>query len=111
MKDVIGYGDFEKLDVRVGKVVEVEVPEWSRKLVKMKVDLGDELGERIIFSGIKEWYGEKDLLGKNFMFLVNMEAKKMGEEKSEGMMLMADTEKRPELIEVEEGVKVGTVVR
>jgi len=111
MKDVISYGDFERLEVRVGKVVEVEVPEWSRKLVRMRVDLGKEVGERIIFSGIKEWYGEGDLLEKKFMFLVNMEAKKMGEEKSEGMMLMADTEKKPELIEVKGEVKVGTVIR
>lgn len=111
MKKTIGYSDFDKLEVRVGKVVEAEIPEWSNKLVKMKVDLGEDVGERVIFSGIKQWYGVKDIKNKKFMFLVNMEAKKMGEEESQGMMLMADVEERPELIEVSSEVVEGTLIR
>jgi len=111
MKNLIEYSDFDKLEIRVGKVVEVEIPEWSKKLIKMKVDLGKEIGERVIFSGIKEWYEEEDLKEKKFMFLVNMEPKKMGEEESQGMMLMVDEEEKPELIEVGEKVREGSVIR
>ena len=45
------------------------------------------------------------------MFLVNMEPKKMGEEESQGMMLMVDEEEKPELIEVGEKVREGSVIR
>lgn len=89
MKPYIQYTDFEKLDIRLGTVVACTAPEWSKKLLRLEVDFGEE-GKRVIFSGIKEWYTPDDFLGKQFPFLINLEPKKMGEEQSEGMMLMVD---------------------
>ncbi|MBU1200568.1 methionine--tRNA ligase [Patescibacteria group bacterium] len=112
MKKSVSYSDFEKLDFRVGEVVEASVPEWSNKLLRLEVDFGDEIGKRIIFSGIKKWYKPEDLVGQKYIFLVNMEPKKMGEEESEGMMIMADLDDDGvELIPVGKKVGVGTVVR
>ena len=112
MKKSVSYSDFEKLDFRVGEVVFAKEPLWSNKLLRLEVEFGDEIGKRIIFSGIKKWYKPEDLVGKKYIFLVNMDAKKMGEEESEGMMVMADLEDDGvELISVGKKVGVGTVVR
>lgn len=117
MKPIVSYSDFEKLDFRVGEVVSVSEPEWSNKLLKFEVDFGT-LGKRTIFSGIRAWYKAEALVGKKFIFVVNMEPKKMGpsdsegrREISEGMMIMADGEESPVIILVPEKIEVGTVVR
>lgn len=111
MKDSISYDDFSKLDLRVGKVVDASLPEWSEKLIRYEVDFGEEIGKRVMFSGIREWYKPEDVIGKKYVFVVNMQYKKMGPEESQGMMIMADTEEKPVLIEVPDDVEVGSVVR
>ncbi|HLE48969.1 MAG TPA: methionine--tRNA ligase [Patescibacteria group bacterium] len=87
----ISIQDFQKLDIRVGTVIKAEVPEWSHWVMKMKVDLGTEIGERVVFAGIMHFYKPEDLEGKQFPFITNLEKKKIGPEGdfSEGMMLMA----------------------
>ncbi|HSW90109.1 MAG TPA: methionine--tRNA ligase [Patescibacteria group bacterium] len=110
MKPSISYPDFEKLDIRVGTIVEATAPEWSLKLLRFVVDFGPEIGTKTIFSGIKKWYAPQDFVGKQFPFLINLEPKKMGEEESQGMMLMADGEEKPILFEVGH-VQNGTMVR
>ncbi len=92
----ISYTDFEKLDIRIGTVINAEVPEWSHWVMKLEVDLGQELGKRIIFSGIMKFYKPEDLMGKQFPFIVNLKPKRIGPaneqgeyEYSNGMMLMS----------------------
>ena len=110
MKPAISYPDFEKLDIRVGTVVDCESPDWSKKLLRLEVDFG-EFGKRIIFSGIKQWYSPDEFVGKQFPFLVNLEPKKMGEEESQGMMLAADVEGKPILLHPEAKIPEGSIVR
>jgi methionine--tRNA ligase beta chain len=110
MKDIINFKDFSKLDVRVGKVVEASVPEWSEKLIKLKVDLGEEIGEKTIMAGIKSWYKPEDLEGNKYLFLANLEEKKMGEGVSQGMMLAIDLDDRCKLIPVDQDLPVGAKV-
>ena len=115
--DQITYGDFEKLDIRIGTVVKAEVPEWSHWVMKMSVDFGDEVGTKTVFSGIMKFYSVKDLEGKQFPFVVNLKPKKIGPEKelSEGMMIMAvpsdDEETPPILFQLQSKVANGTKVR
>lgn len=111
MKPTIDYGDFEKLDIRVGRVLSATAPDWSNKLLRMEVDLGEEIGKRILFSGIRKYYSPEDVIGKNMQFVVNMEPKKMGDEESQGMLIMVDTEEKPILIFLPEGLTPGSVVR
>lgn len=118
MKATVSYEDFGKLDLRVGKIVSASAPEWSHKLLRFEVDFGQEIGKRIMFSGIRKYYEPATLIGKSFVFLVNMEPKKMGEEESQGMMLMADSSTSsgqvpdtPVLLTLMEEVPPGTVVR
>jgi len=111
MKDMIKFEDFLKLELRVGEVVACEEPEWSRKLLKLTVDLGEELGERVIFAGVKGVYSPEEMVGKKGVFVVNLEPKKMGGEESQGMMLMSDTQEKPIPIEISREVPKGTIVR
>lgn len=110
MKSSISYPDFEKLEIRIGKVVAASAPEWSKKLLRLEVEFGEE-GKRIIFSGIKPWYSPDELVGKQFPFIVNLEPKKMGEEESQGMMLMASGSEKPVLFHLQSSVPDGTEVR
>ncbi|MEO8581897.1 MAG: hypothetical protein ABI425_04990 [Patescibacteria group bacterium] len=110
MKASIQYPDFEKLDIRAGTILSATAPEWSTKLLKFEVDFGEEIGRRVIFSGIRKWYQPEEMTGKQFIFLVNLEPKKMGEEESQGMMLMADGETPVPLI-LQVPVSNGELVR
>jgi methionyl-tRNA synthetase len=109
-KPTITYEDFAKLDIRVGTILSASAPEWSKKLLRFEVDFGEEIGKRILFSGIKEWYSPETLIGKQFPFVVNLAPKKMGDEESQGMMIMADTLEKPVLTPIE-NVPSGSVIR
>lgn len=116
--DLINYGDFEKVDIRIGTVTKAEVPEWSHWVMKIEVDLGEELGIKNAFSGIMKFYKPEDLIGKQFPFVTNLEPKKIGPEKelSEVMMIMVDpgegdNDIRPILFNLQEKVPNGTKVR
>lgn len=104
--------DFQKLDIRMGTVTKAEVPGWSHWVMKLTVDLGPEVGERVIFAGLMKDYKVEDIEGKQFPFVVNMEPKKIGPEGdfSHGMMLAAGDE-RPYIFQLQEVVPNGTHVR
>lgn len=111
IKDNISYDDFSKLDIRAGKVIDSSAPDWSEKLIRYEVDLGEEIGKRVLFSGIRKWYKPEDLLGKMMPVIVNMAPKKMGDEESQGMAIMVDTEEKPVLIFLGDDIKPGTILR
>lgn len=92
MKSRIPFQEFEKLDLRIGKVIGCERKEGSEKLLRLQIDFGVE-GERKIFSGIAKWYTPEELLGKSFLFIINLEPRKMMDEYSDGMLLAAGSEK------------------
>jgi len=91
---VVTFKDFQKLDIRVGTVVDAVVPKWSHWVMKLTVDLGDPPaggGKKTAFAGIMKHYKPEDLIGKQFVFVVNLEPKKIGSEgdMSEAMILAA----------------------
>lgn len=85
---MITFDDFEKIEIRIGKVLTAEKIEKSEKLLKLQVDFGTE--QRQILSGIAKWYTSKDLVGKNFPFIVNLEPRKMMGFESYGMLMAID---------------------
>ena len=109
MKPLINYDDFAKLDLRVGKITHCEEKEGSEKLLRLKVDFGEE-GERNILSGIKQWYSPADLIGKSYIFVLNLEPRKMMGEYSEAMILAAEGEK-PLPLTTEEAAASGSPIR
>lgn len=89
---MINIDDLAKVELRVGTILEAEEVEGSEKLIKQIVDFG-ELGTRQILSGIKKWYKPSQLVGKQFIYVVNLEPRMMMGLESQGMILATDTEK------------------
>ena len=85
IKPEISVADLEKLDIRVGTIVAVDEVAGSRKLMKLSVDLGDHL--RSVLAGIRQERADpRTLVGQQALFVVNLPARKMAGEVSEGMM-------------------------
>lgn len=111
LKPQIPFSDFSKLDLRVGKVIEAEEVEQSEKLIKLKVDLGEDYKVKTIFAGMKGIVKINDLVNKKFIFVANIEPRKMMNEESQGMMLASDFEGKPVLITIQDHVLEGTIIR
>ncbi len=85
VKPMISISDVEKLDVRVGRIVSVDEVPGSRKLVRLRVDLGDHT--RTILAGIKtERSDPREIVGLQALFVVNLEPRQMAGEVSQGML-------------------------
>jgi methionine--tRNA ligase beta chain len=89
---MITIEDFAKIELRVGTVIEATEVEGSEKLIKQIVDFGD-LGKRQILSGIKQWYKPSQLVGKQFVYVVNLEPRMMMGLESQGMILATGADK------------------
>ncbi len=86
IKPAVSMEVLEKLDIRVGTIRSVEEVPESRKLVRLEVDLGDQT--RTILSGMKgERENLQELVGRQTLFIVNLEPRKMAGLTSEGMLL------------------------
>ena len=111
MKSEINFEDWEKLDLRIGEIVEVEEIEGANKLYKLIVDLGSEIGKRTVCAGIKEFYSMEELKGKLIVVIVNLAPRKLKGIESQGMILAADEDGKPTLIIPEKDVKLGSLIR
>jgi methionyl-tRNA synthetase len=89
VKDVIDFEQFEKLDIRVGKVLACEKVKKSKKLLKFSIDDGSGK-ERTILSGIAMHYEPEELVGKNVLFVANLAPRQMMGMESCGMILSAE---------------------
>ena len=106
----IKYDDFAKLEMKVGLVKSCEEVEKSEKLLKLTVDFGDE--ERQVLSGIKKWYSPEDMLGKKFVFITNLEGRKIMGMESQAMILAAeDEEENVVLVQPEKDILPGSQIR
>jgi tRNA-binding protein len=86
VKPTISFDVLDRVDIRVGTIVLVEDVKGSEKLMKLTVDFGDH--KRTILAGIKQERREpKEIEGRQALFVVNLEPKKMMGETSEGMIL------------------------
>lgn len=89
-KDYIEFEEFEKLDIRVGKVIECEKVPKSSKLLRFTLEVGSET--RQILSGISKYHTPEELIGKNVIFIANLKPRKMMGLESCGMILSAEFE-------------------
>ena len=89
IKPIIAFEDFEKLDIRVGKVLECEAVSKMKKLLKFKI--ADGLENRTIISGIAQHYKPEELVGKQVLFIANLAPRQFKNGLvSEGMILSAE---------------------
>lgn len=110
-KDMIVFPDFDKLDLRVGEIMEATLLEGSKNLIIMKVYLGDDYGTVEILSGLAKFYTPEELVGNKYIFLANLEPKKLMGKDSNGMILVADDLEKFALIPLDKNLKNGTVIR
>ena len=100
--------DFTKMEIRVGKIIEVWNHESADKLFCEKIDVGEEAGPREIASGLREFYSIEDMKEKLVLVVCNLKASKILGFTSNGMVLAAKGEDgKTELVEPPEGSKVG----
>ncbi len=90
-KDTTTFDDFQKMDIRVGTIIEAEKIKKAKKLLKLKVDTG--IDQRTVVSGIAQYYQPEDIIGQQVSILVNLAPRKMLGIESEGMILMAENNK------------------
>ncbi len=88
VKAEVDFPTFEKMDIRVGKVLECEKVPKADKLLKFKID--DGMGGRTIVSGIAKYYNPEDLVGKEVCFIANFAPRKLKGVVSQGMILSAE---------------------
>ena len=86
----ISFAEFQKLDLRVGEVLEAERVPNSRNLIKLIVDFDDE--KRQAVAGLLKWYEPRDLVGKRYAFILNLERKKLMGIESQCMILAAENQ-------------------
>ena len=108
---MITFGDFTKLEIRVGTIKEAERVEGADKLMKLIVDLGEGDENHQLVAGIAEWYSPEELIGKQIPILANLEPKSFRGIESQGMILAADDGEKAVLLHPDRELEPGSRVR
>lgn len=106
----VTFDDFQKLDFRIGKVIEASPVSGSKKLIRLMVDFGTE--KRQAIAGILKWYTPEDLIGKKCVFLLNLQKRMLAGLESQCMILAAEDEQGNVSVlvpqkDISEGSKIG----
>jgi methionyl-tRNA synthetase len=107
--NLVSIEDFEKLDIRIGKVKTAQKVPNSKKLLKLEVEVGEEL--RTIVAGVAEHYSPEELEGKSIAVVVNLKPVKLMGITSQGMLLAAEDDKGVSLLVADRLVRSGSKVR
>ncbi len=109
---MVTIDEFAAIDLRVGRIIEVEDLEGARKpMYRLKVDLGAELGTRNLAAGLKNHYTRDEMLGRYVVVVANLAPKNIGKFVSEGMLLAADDGEKVSLLVPDRELKPGSRVR
>ncbi len=110
MAEEITFADFQKIDLRIGKILEATIVPESKKLIKIIVDFGSE--KRQAVAGLLKYYKPEELVGKKCVFLLNLQRRMLAGIESQCMILAAEDETgnvsvlQPEK-DIAEGSKIG----
>ena len=108
-KELITIEDFTKIDLRVGKVLEAEKVEKADKLLKLKLEVGEET--RQVVAGIAKHYDPQDIIGKYVIVVANLKPVKLRGIESQGMILAASNDKNLVLATVDNIIDSGAMVK
>lgn len=107
-KEYITIDDFDKVELKVAKVLEAEVVEKSDKLLRLKVSLGNE--ERQILAGIQKYYKPEELIGRKLVIVANLAPRKLRGLESQGMVIAAGDGDVVKVLFVDDAVEAGESV-
>ena len=106
----IPFGDFMKLELRIGKVEEATLIPGSRNLLKLIVDFGSEKRQSV--AGLLQYYKPEELVGKKFAFILNLQRRKIMGIESQCMVLAAENnEGNVILVSPEKDIAAGSRIR
>lgn len=105
---MITFEEFKKLDLRIGKIIQVEDLEGAQKLYKLRVDLGEK--EITLVAGLKEFYKKEDLLNREIVVIANLQPATIRGVRSEGMLLAALEDGKPIILIPEKEVTPGSSI-
>lgn len=106
----ITYDDFSKLEIRIGLVKSAEEVPNSEKLLKLVVDFAGE--ERQVIAGIKKFYLPGDVEGKKFVFVTNLQTRKIMGLESQAMLLAAeDVDGNLTILQPEKDIAPGSKIK
>ena len=105
----IKFSEWQKMDLRVGEILEVNDHPDADKLYVLKVDIGEK--EIQLVAGIKNFYKKDELKGKKIVVFTNLEPAVLRGVKSEGMLLAADKDGRVTLLVPEKNIESGAKIR
>lgn len=107
----INYEEFKKLDLRVGQIKAVKIHPNADKLYILVVDLGEGEHDIQLVAGLKEHYGEDDLIGKKIVVVRNLEPSVIRGIESQGMLLAAVFNNKVSLVVPEMSIETGAKVK
>jgi methionyl-tRNA synthetase len=108
LKPEIDYEEFAKVDLRVATVLEAQMVPKSNKLIKMKIDIGE---ERTIVAGIGKDYRPEEMIGKKIVIVANLKPAKLMGIESRGMLLATDTDSGLTVLGFDRAAKTGSKIR
>ena len=106
----VSYDDFAKLDLRVAKIIAAEPIEGKSRIIKGRIDLGEN-DQRDVIIGGAQYYQPEDIIGKTVIVIANLEPKKMASVESNAMLLAADVDDKPFWLTVTEDVPLGSPIK
>lgn len=105
----ISFEEFQKLDMRIGKILEANQIPGSRNLIRMIVDFGTE--KRQAVAGLLQWYKPEDLVGRKCAFILNLQRRKFMGVESQCMILAAEDDKgNVVILQPEKDIEIGSKV-
>ena len=106
----VSYDDFAKLDIKVAKIIAAEPIEGKSRIVKGRIDLGNDDIRDVIIGGA-QYYQPEDIIGKTVIVIANLEPKKLAGIESNAMLLAADVDDKPFWLTVNEDVPLGSPIK
>lgn len=107
---IVSFEEFQKMDLRIGKIAKAEAVPQSRNLVKLMIEVGNGKVRQAV-AGIAQYYSPKELEGKHVAVICNLQPKRMFGLDSNVMILAAEDEKTVSVLLPDRQVKVGSKIR
>lgn len=106
----ISFAEFQKIDIRIGKIIDARQISGSKNLIKILVDFGEIKKQSV--SGLLRWYKPEDLLNRICVFIINLKSRKVMGIESQCMILAAEDSKgNVVILEPEKEIEIGSKIR